>query len=92
MLAHIAEKSVRCRRFVEHFLVDEDVCLVQEADAADAELARGLRRSGRTRVAAESVARLMPGPLCRGAFAVGIDHRLRLRTQTAESYFGASET
>ena len=89
VLAHITEKSVRCRHFVDHFLEECDAHLVAEADAADAELARALVRAGRTRVAADTVVRRLEGPLCQCAYAAfGIDHRLLLRTQTSEAYFG----
>ena len=87
VLAHITEKSVRCRHFVDHFLEECDAHLVAEADAADAELARALVRAGRTRVAADTVVRRLEGPLCQGACAVGIDHRLLLGTQTSDAYF-----
>ena len=88
-LAHIADRSVRCRQYVHHYMAVEDEQLVLQADELDAALARSYSRIGRTRVAVDERVVRMAGPLPLGATLVGIDHGLLLKTQTSESYFCA---
>ena len=89
MLAHLEEKSERCKQVVLASLPRLPLGEVHEIDAVDALESRKLVHMGRKRVAAFMPALRMEGPLTRVAVDAGIRHDHRLRTASSACYLGS---
>ena len=80
VICHVEEKSARCRTVLVHTFNPLPCETIAELDARDAEVSRHLRAKGRRRHYSDSVSSRLLGPLCRAAFAVGINHATLLKT------------
>ena len=87
LIAHLEDKSPRCRAIVLATLPPLPAERLAEITAEDAEISRGLARGGRRRVDAATPAVRLQGPLIAPAAAAGISHATGLRTQTNACYF-----
>ena len=85
MIAHLEEKSGRCKDVVLQ-LPDLSQHVVDELDTADSVMARAFKRTGRSRVAGDLPSYRAYGPMLKEAFAAGIDWKYRLRTATCRHY------
>eukprot|EP00973_Karenia_brevis_P011283 1526886-Karenia_brevis.AAC.1 len=80
LLAHLEEKSARCKLVIVSIFNPLPDDIVASADAEDASYAKSLARSGRRRVFADVPACRLEGPLRREAVAAGITHSNLLTT------------
>ena len=79
-ICHVHEKSHRCRAVILNCFTPLDVYVVEELNAIDAAEARALNKQGRRRHYVSTLASRLQGPLCRGAYVVGLSHRTLLKT------------